>query len=84
MDEVKPAARLPTVEHREPYESRGSRTVLGAPGGEIPPGDSPFSTFVAMQRYVRSWSSSRHCGGHREWVEFLRWRRDFNSGDRGP
>jgi hypothetical protein len=22
----------------------------------------PFSTFVAMQRYVRSWSSSRHCG----------------------
>ena len=41
MDEVKPAVRLPTVEHREPYESRGSRTVLGAPGGEIPPGDSP-------------------------------------------
>ena len=40
MDEAKPAARLPTVEHREPYESRGSRTVLGAPGGEIPPGDS--------------------------------------------
>ena len=40
MDEVKPAARLPTVEHREPCESRGSRTVLGAPGGEIPPGDS--------------------------------------------
>ena len=40
MDEVKPAARLPTVEHREPCESRGSRTVLGASGGEIPPGDS--------------------------------------------
>ena len=40
MDEAKPAARPPTVEHREPYESRGSRTVLGAPGGEIPPGDS--------------------------------------------
>ena len=40
MDEVKPAARLPTVEHREPCESRGSRTVLGAPGGEIPPGNS--------------------------------------------
>ena len=40
MDEVKPAARLPTVEHREPCELRGSRTVLGAPGGEIPPGDS--------------------------------------------
>ena len=39
-DEVKPVAQLPTVEHREPCESRGSRTVLGAPGGEIPPGDS--------------------------------------------
>ena len=40
MDEVKPAARVPTVEHRKPCEPRGSRTVLGAPGGEIPPGDS--------------------------------------------
>jgi hypothetical protein len=40
MDEVKPVARVPTAEHREPCESRGSRTVLGAPGGEIPPGDS--------------------------------------------
>ena len=40
MDEVKPVACVPTVEHREPCESRGSRTVLGAPGGEIPPGDS--------------------------------------------
>src|SRR5262245_53207091 len=25
---------METAEHREPYESRGSRTVLGAPGGE--------------------------------------------------
>src|SRR5262245_8108604 len=32
---------MATAEHREPCESRGSRTVLGAPGGEIPPGDSP-------------------------------------------
>jgi len=40
VDEVRPVARVPTVEHREPCESRGSRTVLGAPGGEIPPGDS--------------------------------------------
>src|SRR6266699_2947403 len=31
---------MATAEHREPYESRGSRTVLGAPGGESPPGDS--------------------------------------------
>src|SRR5499427_3412143 len=28
------------AEHREPCDSRGSCTVLGAPGGEIPPGDS--------------------------------------------
>src|SRR5215510_3066608 len=31
---------METVEHREPCESRGSRTVLGARGGEIPPRDS--------------------------------------------
>ena len=47
MDEVKPVARVPTVEHREPCESRGSRTVLGAPGGEIPPGDSTCVTSIA-------------------------------------
>src|ERR1700758_5600815 len=29
-----------TAEHREPCDSRGSCTVLGATGGEIPPGDS--------------------------------------------
>src|SRR5436309_10759809 len=31
---------MATAEHREPCDSRGSCTVLGAPGGEIPPGDS--------------------------------------------
>ena len=31
---------MATAEHREPYESRGSRTVLGAPEGESPSGDS--------------------------------------------
>src|SRR5271170_6515610 len=31
---------METAEHREPYESRGSRTDLGAPGGESPLGDS--------------------------------------------
>ncbi len=35
---------MATAEHREPCESRGSCTVLGAPGGETPPGDSTFST----------------------------------------
>ena len=46
MDEVKPLAAVPTVEHREPYESRGSRTVLGARGGEIPPRDSTIATLL--------------------------------------
>src|ERR1700732_5283944 len=35
---------MATAEHREPRESRGSCTVLGAPGGETPPGDSTFAT----------------------------------------
>ena len=35
---------METAEHREPCESRGSRTDLGAPGGEIPPGDSTVAT----------------------------------------
>src|ERR1700693_4403905 len=35
---------MATAEQREPYESRGSRTVLGEPGGESPPGHSTFAT----------------------------------------
>src|SRR5215813_9110351 len=35
---------MATAEHREPCDSRGSCTVLGAPGGEIPPGDSAFAS----------------------------------------
>jgi hypothetical protein len=41
---------MATAEHREPYESRGSRTVLGAPGGEIPPGDSTLRQFGSDPR----------------------------------
>ena len=37
---------MATAEHREPYESRGSRTVLGARGGEIPPRDSTTTAVV--------------------------------------
>src|SRR6266404_8664667 len=37
---TKQSRSMATAEHREPYESRGSRTVLRAPGGESPPGDS--------------------------------------------
>ena len=43
---------MATAEHREPYESRGSRTVLGAPGGEIPPGDSSTASIWARQTNV--------------------------------
>src|SRR5216683_6071238 len=37
------SSAMETAEHREPYESRGSRTDLGAPGGESPPGDSTWT-----------------------------------------
>src|SRR5262249_30611191 len=41
---------MATAEHREPCDSRGSCTVLGAPGGEIPPGDSAFASFPLSRR----------------------------------
>src|ERR1700687_2420936 len=44
------------AEQREPYESRGSRTVLGEPGGESPPG---HSTALARERRL----PSRPCSG---------------------
>src|SRR5258708_28048198 len=49
---------METAEHREPCESRGSRTDLGAPGGEIPPGDSTFTLILAYPRRVRFTSVS--------------------------
>ena len=45
---------MATAEHREPCEARGSRTVLGAPGGEIPPGDSTFPEVVQPSRCLLS------------------------------
>src|ERR1019366_6309096 len=42
-----------TAEHREPYESRGSRTVLGAPEGESPSGDSSIATETRCPPCVR-------------------------------
>src|SRR5262249_52929373 len=45
---------MATAEHREPYESRGSRTVLGARGGEIPPRDSTNSVLRRSQLNVRN------------------------------
>ena len=41
---------MATAEHREPCESRGSRTVLGARGGAIPPRDSTCVTSVTMSK----------------------------------
>src|SRR5712672_2987878 len=35
---------MATAEHREPCDSRGSCTVLGAPSGETPPGDSSVAS----------------------------------------
>src|ERR1700726_4472174 len=43
---------METAGHREPCESRGSRTDLGAPGGEIPPGDSTRATDTVLQSNV--------------------------------
>jgi hypothetical protein len=41
---------MATAEHREPCESRGSRTVLGAPGGAIPSGDSSTPPSLIQHR----------------------------------
>src|ERR1700757_2561679 len=43
---------MATAEHREPCESRGSCTVLGARGGETPPRDSTLSDIATAQRDV--------------------------------
>src|SRR6266705_1822675 len=50
---------METAEHREPCESRGSCTDLGAPGGEIAPGDSPSSSVQRMASSVAI-GSERH------------------------
>src|SRR5215469_17589484 len=48
-----------TAEHREPCDSRGSCTVLGAPGGEIPPGDSTTSEILQLTLRVGLTPASR-------------------------
>src|SRR6266446_3917793 len=53
------SSAMETAEHREPYESRGSRTDLGAHGGESPPGDSTKSAVPSTTEHSRSPS---HCG----------------------
>src|SRR5262249_16734520 len=56
---------MATAEHREPCDSRGSCTVLGAPGGEIPPGDSTSTSIPRCLWHVRFASNFRHLSGHR-------------------
>ena len=51
---------MATAEQWEPYESRGSRTVLGEPGGESPPGHSTFASLCPCAAHVRSTPISRH------------------------
>jgi methylmalonyl-CoA mutase cobalamin-binding subunit len=51
---------MATAEHREPCESRGSRTVLGAPGGEIPPGDSTKADMPIALADDCFWGNSGH------------------------
>jgi len=51
---------METAEHREPYESRGSRTDLGAPGGESPPGDSTTAVHPYPVGKRQQWVDSGH------------------------
>jgi len=51
---------MATAEHREPCDSRGSRTVLGAPGGEIPPGDSTTAVHPYPVGNRQQWVESGH------------------------
>src|ERR1700730_8228375 len=53
------SSAMETAEHREPYESRGSRTDLGAPGGESPPGDSTGRTVPVAKAEWPLWVVSR-------------------------
>src|ERR1700722_5666684 len=52
---------METAEHREPCESRGSPTDLGAPGGEIPPGDSTNASFRGDAEIQSLSARSGHC-----------------------
>jgi len=51
---------MATAEQREPYESRGSRTVLGEPGGESPPGHSTKPALTNEKPDFRNTPESRH------------------------
>src|SRR3954451_18991994 len=56
------------AEHREPYDARVSRTVLGARGGETPPRDSPSvpddqgNEALALASRRPGWGCARRLG----------------------
>src|SRR5260370_5033834 len=52
---------MATAEHREPCVSRGSCTVLGAPSGETPPGDSSNGLSRGPRRICDPWTIRRLC-----------------------
>jgi hypothetical protein len=55
---------METAEHREPYESRGSRTDLGAPRGATPLGDSTNPTFGALASHYIARECARLARGN--------------------
>jgi hypothetical protein len=66
---------METAEHREPYESRGSRTDLGAPGGETPPSDSTaVPRGIPSMAWYQVWKLRRV-----RWVKVLETRWDLQS-----
>src|SRR5271157_3533468 len=61
---------MEAAEHREPCESRGSCMDLGAPGGEIPPGDSTAQSLRVERQRAQPLAGGRKdriadCGGER-------------------
>src|SRR5438093_12572495 len=53
---------METAEQQEPYESRGSRTVLGEPGGESPPGHSTMASVHYGGQNLEFASAWEHSG----------------------
>src|ERR1700730_5681843 len=62
---------MATAEHREPYESRGSRTCLGARGGEIPPRDSTKARITAPQHRCPLCPNEQISAADESWVSFV-------------
>src|SRR6516225_11738256 len=59
---------MATAEHQEPCDSRGSCTVLGAPGGETPPGDSSSPLYPRKRTNSRCLVRAASC---RLWCKSL-------------